>query len=150
MGDESSWARLATTHGLRFTHVVAGAAVTPTPEEEARLGLEIARINFFGVLRAFEFARRCKPAFKRFLLVSSDAVYSAPSIGGVAHSSPATPAVASYALSKLAAEAQIQRWRRSIRTLIASPSASAMFMVRWTETGRAQSAQCAVLGRTGP
>ena len=56
-----------------------------------------------GVLYAFEFARRCDP-LRRFLLVSSDATLSAPTLGGPVHSRPATPAVQSYALSKLAAE----------------------------------------------
>ena len=110
VGDEGSWARLAVAHGRSFTHVVAGAAITPTPEEEAAAGLDIMRVNLLGVLRAFQFARKCSPRLHRFLLISSDAVLSAPELGGPDHCRPATPAVQSYALSKLAAEAQVQRW----------------------------------------
>ena len=31
VGDAASWERLAAEHGTAFTHVVAGAAITPTP-----------------------------------------------------------------------------------------------------------------------
>ena len=147
VGDEGSWARLAAAHGTAFTHVVAGAALTPTPDEEVRYGAAtIARVNLMGVLHAFEFARvRCGAGaagaaggagaagaagaaagaaaagaagsgaaprgFRRFVLISSDAVLSAPQIGGAELCRPSTPAVAAYPLSKLAAEAQLARWR---------------------------------------
>jgi dTDP-D-glucose 4,6-dehydratase len=44
VGGEASWARLANVHGTDFTHVVAGAAITPTADEEAALGIDILRI----------------------------------------------------------------------------------------------------------
>lgn len=69
--------------------------------------MRIARVNLLGALYAFEFARKCVPVLHRFVLISSDAVLSAPPLGGPSHCRPATPAVASYALSKLAAEAQV-------------------------------------------
>ena len=51
VGDAAScWKRLEATHGASFSHIVAGAAITPTPREEAALGLEVARVNFLGVL----------------------------------------------------------------------------------------------------
>ena len=50
VGDAASWKRLEATHGASFSHIVAGAAITPTPPEEAALGLEVARVNFLGVL----------------------------------------------------------------------------------------------------
>ena len=123
VGDEGSWARLGAAHGAAFTHVVAGAALTPTPDEEVAYGaVAIARVNLMGVLLAFEFARvRCggggaaggatvetgggggaraaAGAFRRFLLVSSDAVLSAPPIGGAALCRPSTPAVAQHGQS---------------------------------------------------
>lgn len=95
VGDEGSWARLVTVHGATFTHVVAGAALTPTDQEEAAAGIQVVRVNLLGVLHAFEFARRCGPSLCRFLLVSSDAVLSAPPLGGASLCRPATPAVAS-------------------------------------------------------
>lgn len=53
----TSWERLELVHGAGFTHVVSGAAVTPTEEEERRAPSRIIEVNLQGTLKCFEFAR---------------------------------------------------------------------------------------------
>ena len=44
-------------HGGDFTHVVSGAALTPTPAEEAANAARIIDVNIGGTIKALEFAR---------------------------------------------------------------------------------------------
>jgi len=78
VGDVHSWSQLVDAHGSHFSHMVLGAALTPTADEEAQLGAEVLRVNFVGVLHALELARSGSkfgcPALPRVVLVSSDAV----------------------------------------------------------------------------
>jgi hypothetical protein len=78
VGDPSCWSQLVEAHGSHFSHMVLGAALTPTADEEAQLGAEVLRVNFVGVLHALELARSGSkfgsPALPRVVLVSSDAV----------------------------------------------------------------------------
>ena len=78
VGDVHSWSQLVEAHGSHFSHMVLGAALTPTVDEEAQLGAEVLRVNFVGVLHALELARSGSkfgsPALPRVVLVSSDAV----------------------------------------------------------------------------
>ena len=56
-----------------FTHVIAGAALTPTLSEEEADPARIISVNFGGFVNCIEFARNtCTAA--RFIHISSDAV----------------------------------------------------------------------------
>ena len=77
--DEAAWAGLSEKHGSAFTHVVSGAAVTPTRADEEAGAARILDVNLFGCIRALEFARSL-PGLHRFVFVSSDAVYAPPGL----------------------------------------------------------------------
>ena len=77
----------------------------------------VLRVNVLGAVACFEFARRCTP-LARVMLVSSDAVLSAPEMGGAAlslghgpHAEREGAVPTAYALSKIAAEGAARRWR---------------------------------------
>ena len=46
------WRRLSETHGTAFTHVVSGAALTPTRADEERRPKDVMAVNTFGTIAA--------------------------------------------------------------------------------------------------
>ena len=114
----NSWILLEKVHGTKFTHVVAGAAVTPTREEEKQNPLTIIEVNLQGTLKCFEFVRLRLPNIKRCIHISSDAVLG---VDGLIHSSglepasdpEAAPFMSLYALSKFSGEAAARRWKEN-------------------------------------
>ena len=114
----NSWILLEKVHGTKFTHVVAGAAVTPTREEEKQNPLKIIEVNLQGTLKCFEFVRLRLPNIKRCIHISSDAVLG---VDGLIHSSgsepssdpEAAPFMSLYALSKFSGEAAARRWKEN-------------------------------------
>jgi len=69
--DQAAWDQLAAEP---ITRVVHGATITPSRERERANPREIIEVNLMGTVNALEFARRL-PTFKRFVYVSSGAVY---------------------------------------------------------------------------
>lgn len=110
VSSSSAWEQLLSMHGAGFTHVVAGAAVTPTPEEEKDRPEATLRVNLDGLLQCLQWARRNCPSLQRIVHVSSDAVLGAMSEEGSGGES-LLPPMSVYALSKLTGEAVVQRWR---------------------------------------
>lgn len=128
-----AWDRLTHRYGSDFTHVVVGAAITPTPIEEERLAAKIIEVNYRGVLLCLEWARRHCPRLARVIHVSSDAVLgvnglvsqrlvsvAAETTRGpelpipthpIACADAAVPEMSMYALAKVAGEASVRRWR---------------------------------------
>ena len=51
--DPDIWASL----DQDFTHIVSGAALTPTPQDEVESAARILEVNLFGTIRTLEFAR---------------------------------------------------------------------------------------------
>jgi len=108
-----SWSKLAAEHGA-FTHVVAGAAVTPTPEEEASGLLRILDVNFMGGARCLDYSHQYCPPSVRVVVVSSDAVLGVSGLllgesGDVGNAT--LPPMSTYALSKVGLEATARRMR---------------------------------------
>eukprot|EP00038_Savillea_parva_P013973 m.213564 g.213564 ORF g.213564 m.213564 type:complete len:695 (+) comp26708_c0_seq1:378-2462(+) len=112
-----SWDELAVRHGTGFTHIVAGAALTPTADEEHRLASMVLDVNYRGVLLAIEWARQHCQRLLRFVHISSDAVLGVPGLVSTAsEEGPVTdrgvlPGMSVYALAKVAGEATVRRWR---------------------------------------
>ena len=50
------WLRLCESHGTAFTHVVSGAALTPTRADEERRPKDVMAVNTFGTIEALEWA----------------------------------------------------------------------------------------------
>jgi UDP-glucose 4-epimerase len=73
VSDPAAWAALAAERGTGFTHIISGAAITPTRADEEAAAANIMSVNLFGCINALEFARSNAP-LKRFIFVSSDAV----------------------------------------------------------------------------
>ena len=120
VASDAAWDSLAAEHGRDFTHIVSGAAITPTVEEELRGAERILEVNMQGNTRALEFARTCRK-LSRFVHVSSDAVLGVPGLVSpaalvVAAETPTTtdgclPSMSLYALAKVAGEVATRRWR---------------------------------------
>ena len=70
---EADWARLERVHGTAFTHIVSGAAITPTLKEEHAASVGLLEVNLHGHLRTLTFAQKCQN-LHRLVHVSSDAV----------------------------------------------------------------------------
>ena len=116
VSSSDSWALLEQFHGIEFTHVVAGAAVTATREEESINPLKIIDVNLQGSLKCFEFVRCRLRNIHRCVHISSDAVLG---VEGLIHSNAnepvadplAVPYMSHYDLSKFAGEAAARRWK---------------------------------------
>ena len=108
--DEAAWAGLSEKHGSAFTHVVSGAAVTPTRADEEAGAARILDVNLFGCIRALEFARSL-PGLHRFVFVSSDAVYAPPGlVRPPLEGEEPQSSMGLYSLSKFAGEKAVGRW----------------------------------------
>eukprot|EP00041_Stephanoeca_diplocostata_P038863 m.1563499 g.1563499 ORF g.1563499 m.1563499 type:complete len:752 (+) comp25282_c0_seq31:1253-3508(+) len=121
VSSQESWARLLETHGCDFTHIVAGAALTPTPTEDLKLGAKILNVNFMGVVATLTWAQSHCRQLHRLVHISSDAVLGVPGLivdrpeGSPAPAeevgSRALPALSLYALAKVGGEGATRRWR---------------------------------------
>jgi|EP01043_Picozoa_sp_COSAG02_P014905 UDP-glucose 4-epimerase len=106
VSDKGIWGAL----GTDFTHIISGAAITPTRADEEAGAENIMAVNLFGCINALEFARS-NPALHRFVFVSSDAVYEYPGLVRdllPEEESPSTMGL--YCLSKFAGENAVARW----------------------------------------
>ena len=95
-----------------FTHVVSGAALTPTTAEEAAGGgvASVMRVNLLGALHALEFARTYAPTC-RFVLISSRAVSNYPRlITPRIEEEDMSTSIDAYALSKWTGEQLVARY----------------------------------------
>ena len=116
VSSSESWTLLEKIHGTQFTHVVAGAALTPTAEEEKQMPLKIIDVNLQGILKCFEFVRLRLPNIHRCVHISSDAVLGIKGLNfspdtDTPSDTLAVPSMSLYALSKLAGEAAAKRWK---------------------------------------
>lgn len=121
-GDVSSpvsWAELEAEHGTDFTHVVSGAAITPTVAEEAGCPTKVLEVNLLGHVRCLEFARLRCSKLHRLVYTSSDAVLGVRGLitsavapaGSARGTAPgALPAMSLYASAKVAGEAATARY----------------------------------------
>lgn len=77
--DPAAWAAVS---ALPVTHIVHGAAVTPTEAEEQLNPSLVLSVNIQGSTLALDFAVSLhnKGALKRFMYVSSDAVFNKPGL----------------------------------------------------------------------
>jgi nucleoside-diphosphate-sugar epimerase len=103
-GDVTDRERLreaATRHGV--TSIISAAAITPRVDREQREPERIIDVNLGGVVNALEVAREL-PAFRRFVQISSVAVFGdIPGATEVDEDSPAN-ATNLYGITKLAGE----------------------------------------------
>ena len=117
--DKDAWTTLEQDSSLKITHIVSGAAITPTDAEESGgAAANVLSINLFGLVNALEFARRRCPDC-RFVSISSGAVYTYPglvfplphTIAQMPDINVARPeSMSTYCLSKFAGEAVVARW----------------------------------------
>ena len=125
--DPFVWQWLAAEH--RITHVVHGAAVTPSPELERECPSRILEVNIDGTIRALE-AVRMLPGLQRFVFVSSGAVY-----GDATESVARDPVVEDgstrpvdlYGVSKQACEGMARRYQQLFGWDIISVRLSSVF-----------------------
>ena len=124
--DRGAWEAVAQEWSAQLTHIVAGAALTPTEADERAHSADVLRVNLFGCVDALELARGLGEQLRRFVFISSDAVYGTPGLarpeawaappsGGLACAStwgdagrPALPGL--YALSKWTAECAVRTY----------------------------------------
>lgn len=103
-GDITDQERLRTVamrHGV--TNIISAAAITPRVEREQREPSRIIEVNLGGVVNALEVAREL-PNFRRFVYVSSCAVFGdVPDVGELNEDSPAN-STNLYGITKLAGE----------------------------------------------
>ena len=66
--------------GRRITHIVHGAAITATEEEEQQRAAEIVGVNLQGAIHVLD-AALAVPTVARVLVVSSSGVYGTPAPG---------------------------------------------------------------------
>ncbi|MBL8056586.1 MAG: NAD(P)-dependent oxidoreductase [Anaerolineales bacterium] len=107
--DPAAWERLP---AAEITHIVHGAALTPSAERERGEPRAVLDVNIMGTAAALEFARRL-PNLRRFIYVSSGAVYGDAPPGEAALPVPEAGRVAPielYAISKLAGEQITRRY----------------------------------------
>jgi UDP-glucose 4-epimerase len=110
VSDPAGWASLASAQGTAFTHIVSGAAITPTRADEEAGAENIMAVNLFGCINALEFART-NAALQRFVFVSSDAVYEYPGLVRPLLDGETPPSTMGlYCLSKYAGENAVARW----------------------------------------
>jgi UDP-glucose 4-epimerase len=112
VSDPASWIVLEQEHGMGFTHIISGAAITPTRADEVANAAAILDVNLFGAVRALEFGRQLPVGqLKRFIFVSSDAVYEPPGLVRPALEGEATDdTIGLYCMSKFSGEAAVARW----------------------------------------
>jgi UDP-glucose 4-epimerase len=97
-------------HGDDFTHVISGAALTPTHDDERARPASVMEVNTFGTIRALEWARAL-PVMPRFIYVSSNGIYGPPGLAREALPGEEIPkSMELYAVSKHASEAVVNRW----------------------------------------
>ncbi|MGQ0604480.1 MAG: NAD-dependent epimerase/dehydratase family protein [Anaerolineales bacterium] len=98
--------------GRALTHIVHGATITPSGERERADPRRILEVNMLGTVNALEFARRL-PALKRFIYVSSGAVYGEPLPGtpdGLVREAGRVDPIELYGITKFASEALTRRY----------------------------------------
>jgi nucleoside-diphosphate-sugar epimerase len=99
--DRAALREAATRHGV--TSIVSAAAITPRVDRERREPERIIAVNLGGVVNALEVAREL-PDFRRFVQISSVAVFGdVPGATEVDEDSPAN-ATNLYGITKLAGE----------------------------------------------
>jgi UDP-glucose 4-epimerase len=110
--DVGSWAR--SISGRDVTHVVHGAAITPSADQEAPRAREILDVNIMGTVAVLEVIRSELPNLQRLIYVSSGSAYGDdPRVGGgrrVDEDVLVAPADL-YAVSKYASERVVERMR---------------------------------------
>lgn len=124
--ERAAWLRVRREWSARITHIVAGAALTPTDADERARPADVLRVNLFGCVNALELARGLGEQLRRFVFISSDGVYGTPGLarpeacaalpaGAAARAStwgdagrPAPPGL--YSLSKWTAELTVRRY----------------------------------------
>jgi len=135
------WKGLLSRHVI--THVVHGAAVTPSLERERWEPLLVLEVNLMGTVNLLEWACR-QSSVKRFIYVSSGAVYGdsqAAAMGEpVREDNPADPHKL-YAISKVASEQIVRRYGELFGLEVASVRFSSVYgpMDRETATRSVQS-----------
>eukprot|EP01006_Ploeotia_vitrea_P056577 TRINITY_DN68110_c6_g17_i1.p1 TRINITY_DN68110_c6_g17~~TRINITY_DN68110_c6_g17_i1.p1 ORF type:complete len:345 (+),score=27.78 TRINITY_DN68110_c6_g17_i1:40-1035(+) len=101
--DKTTW-DLLTNEGI--THLVHGAALTPTAEQERLDPATVMSVNTLGTCNALEWARTT--SVQRTVCISSDAVLNVP---GLARGSPIEQTQNMYAISKFTIEEMVKRYR---------------------------------------
>jgi nucleoside-diphosphate-sugar epimerase len=105
--DRNRLAEVARDHGV--TSVISAAAITPRVDREQREPERIIDVNIGGVVNALEVAREL-PGFRRFVQVSSCAVFGdVPGVTDLDEDSPAN-ATSLYGITKLAGERTALRY----------------------------------------
>lgn len=114
--DAGAWARVGAL-GVRVTHIVHAAAVTPTAAEEVSFPARVLEVNLLGSVAALDFARSLPGGqLRRFIYTSSDGVFNAPGLArgyppAAAAAAAAAPAASSlYPISKYAMEKVVERY----------------------------------------
>ena len=112
--EAGDWERLAARGPPgAVTHIISGAALTPTAAEERAPGgiPAILGVNLFGLMNALEFARKHGAPGCRFVSVSSGAVYRHPGlVRPRAAGEEAPPSMEMYTLTKYAGEQLVARF----------------------------------------
>lgn len=105
--DRERLREVAHHHGV--TSIVSAAAITPRVDRERREPERIIAVNLGGVVNALEVAREL-PAFRRFVQISSCAVFGdVPGVTELDEDSPAN-ATNLYGITKLAGERMALRY----------------------------------------
>lgn len=88
-----------------ITHIVHGAAITPTEAEEARRAAEIIAVNLHGTTHVLAAAADA-PEVERVLVISSSGVYGTPAAGSTQLQRETDPLALTnlYAITKYTAE----------------------------------------------
>lgn len=105
--DRARLSEVATTYGVKS--IISAAAITPRVDREQREPEHIIAVNLGGVVNALEVAREL-PQFRRFVQISSSAVFGdVPGVKELDEDSPAN-ATSLYGITKLAGERVVLRY----------------------------------------
>ena len=111
--DRADWDALAATDGGKFTHIVSGAALTPTASEEQASGgiSAILSVNLLGLMNCLEFALAHGADSCRFISISSGAIYRhAGLVRPRAEGETVPSSMEMYTLTKFAGEQLVARF----------------------------------------
>jgi UDP-glucose 4-epimerase len=125
--DAAVWTSL--TGAFEITHVVHGATLTSAREDDGAQARMILEVNLMGTVAALEAARRL-PRLRRFIYVSSGAVYGEYEGGEPSDPTPETGGVDTdslYAITKFAAEGVTTRYGQKFGLDVASVRLSTVY-----------------------